>query len=203
MFSAGINNLVPVAGGHEAGGAFSGHLQGVQGLQMDLEAQFPVLLHRFAQSGFIGGKLLDPAFFFQFLVSAHRIFLPGMRDGSRLAGGQAGKRRPIDSRFAGAAGVFEFFTFRFFNDRHRSRTERIVGVLIPDLKGPRRTDRNAVATTMAFIRIQADEKFPRSVLISIMGNHVFLLLPKGGYWAFSASALANRAAPKAPAIWVS
>jgi hypothetical protein len=71
MFSAGINDPVLAAGGHETTGAFSRHLQGVQRLQMDLEAHFPVFFHRLTQSGFIGGKLFSPALVFQFLLAFH------------------------------------------------------------------------------------------------------------------------------------
>ncbi len=74
-------------------------------------------------------------------------------------------------RFTGAADVFDFFTFRILNYRHRSITERIVRVPIQDLKDPSLAGQNAVAAAVAFIRIEADKEFPRTVEISVMGDH--------------------------------
>ncbi len=61
FFSADINGFVSVGGGHQAGGAFSGHFLGIHRLHKDLESQFLIFFHRLGQTRLIGGESFGPA----------------------------------------------------------------------------------------------------------------------------------------------
>jgi hypothetical protein len=61
FFSAGVNGFVSVGGGHEAGGAFSGHFPGIRRLHKDLESQGLIFFHCLGQTRLIGGESFSPA----------------------------------------------------------------------------------------------------------------------------------------------
>ena len=93
-----------------------------------------------------------------------------MGNGLHLTTSYTGQRRPIQSRLAGTAGVFDLFSFRFFYEGNRYFPERVIGIFIPNFKEVSRAGRDAVPATVTSIRIDAYEKLSRTVIVSEIGN---------------------------------
>ncbi len=94
-----------------------------------------------------------------------------MFNGPCFTGLNTGQRWPIRNGFAWAAGIFDFFSIGFLYGGHWYFPERVIRVLVPNLKDIRRTNRGAVPAAVTFIRINTDKKFSRTVLVSEIGDH--------------------------------
>jgi len=102
-----------------------------------------------------------------------------MFNGPCFTGLFTGQRRPIRTRFALAAGIFDLFSFRFFYGGNRYLPEGVIGILVPNLKDVLRTSRDAVSTSVTLIRIDTDKKISGTVFVSEIGDHG--KIPVAGY----------------------
>jgi hypothetical protein len=94
-----------------------------------------------------------------------------MSNGPRFTGPHTGQRRAIRNGFAWAAGIFDLFSFRFLYGCNRYFPERVIRILVSNLKDVRRTGRDTVPATVTFIRINTNKKLSGTVLVSEIGNH--------------------------------
>jgi hypothetical protein len=94
-----------------------------------------------------------------------------MINGPHVTGPHTRQRQPIRNGFAWPAGIFDLFSFRFFYGGNRYFPERVIGILVHNLKDVRRTGRDAITATVALIRIDTDKKIAGTVFVSEIGNH--------------------------------
>jgi hypothetical protein len=151
------------------------------------------------------------------MKSLNDFILPRMGNGPCLTCLYTGKRRPVHGRFAGAALIFELFSFVLRHRGHRLISQGIIGILILHHKDVCRACGHTIATTVAQVRVNGDVKFTGGVFIPVVCPHhhssmnlrklqgikrdrIYLYPPHPGPWSPLAPPKAGKPLPEGEGI---